>query len=381
MTSRIWQLAGAGLLALAISGHALADGPGQGGPGDNGHGRPQSGQGGGQRPSGNPGNGGVQRPERAPEAPRPAPRPAPSNSPAPSRPAFNGGGDHGFGQGRPNGGQWQGGRPSNGDNDHGSAQGRPQAPSNAGQWQGGRPPSGGNDHSAGQGRPQMPGNAGQWQGGRPPSGGNDHGPGPGGNNWQGGRPGGQGGPGHVSRPPVGNWGPHPGDWRPGHVIDRVPPSRHRIPWRGNDFFFDDGYWYRPYGSRYIVVAPPYGVRVQVLPSYAEQFWLGSMLYYLAAGTYYQWLPDAQVYEVVAPPAEQVQYSSAPMNNPYDVVAYPANGQSPEQQASDHYQCHAWAVGQSGFDPAMVSYTPSEQAVDIYRRSLAACMTGRGYSVN
>jgi hypothetical protein len=30
--------------------------------------------------------------------------------------------------------------------------------------------------------------------------------------------------------------------------------------------------------------------------------------------------------------------------------YPAKGQSPEQQKKDDYECHQWAVQQTGFDP-------------------------------
>ncbi|HUC67461.1 MAG TPA: glycine zipper family protein [Stellaceae bacterium] len=33
-----------------------------------------------------------------------------------------------------------------------------------------------------------------------------------------------------------------------------------------------------------------------------------------------------------------------------VIAYPTRGQSPEQQNRDRYECHVWAVQQSGFDP-------------------------------
>jgi hypothetical protein len=31
--------------------------------------------------------------------------------------------------------------------------------------------------------------------------------------------------------------------------------------------------------------------------------------------------------------------------------YPAKGQSPQQQQKDEYECHGWAVQQTGFDPA------------------------------
>jgi len=35
----------------------------------------------------------------------------------------------------------------------------------------------------------------------------------------------------------------------------------------------------------------------------------------------------------------------------DIYAYPAKGQSQAQQDRDRYECHSWAVKQSGFDPS------------------------------
>ena len=34
----------------------------------------------------------------------------------------------------------------------------------------------------------------------------------------------------------------------------------------------------------------------------------------------------------------------------DLFIYPQRGQSPEQQNRDRYECHGWAVQQTGFDP-------------------------------
>lgn len=375
MKSGIWRLASAGLLSLAIAGQAFAEGQGPGQDGHGGQGGHGGGNGGGQwqgRPQGNQG-GQLQ-----------------------GRPQGNQGGQW---QGRPQGnqgGQWQG-RPQG--NQGGQWQGRPQG-NQGGQWQG-RPQ--GNQASQGQGRPQN-----NWNGqsqGRPATGhddrgsdhrpGNwttqwpslnhgdrdDHGPGrpsAGGGSWQGRPPSAPGNAWHGR--PGGNWGPHPSNWRPGYVVDRVPSGYYRVPWRGSDYFFNDGYWYRPHGARYVVVAPPYGVRVSYLPSYAEQLWFGSMLYFLAAGTYYLFDNSSQTYEVVPPPP-QVAQAPLPTSNPYDVIAYPMYGQSPQQQAQDHYECHTWAVGQSGFDPAMAGYAPSQQAVDTYRGALGSCLQGRGYSIN
>lgn len=41
-------------------------------------------------------------------------------------------------------------------------------------------------------------------------------------------------------------------------------------------------------------------------------------------------------------------TTAPAQN---VIAYPAQGQSADQQSRDRYECHVWAVQQSGFDPS------------------------------
>lgn len=34
-----------------------------------------------------------------------------------------------------------------------------------------------------------------------------------------------------------------------------------------------------------------------------------------------------------------------------LIIYPSQGQSQEQQGKDRYECHTWAVQQSGFDPS------------------------------
>ena len=36
-----------------------------------------------------------------------------------------------------------------------------------------------------------------------------------------------------------------------------------------------------------------------------------------------------------------------------IFMYPTKGQSPEQQNRDRYECHTWAVQQTGFDPTNV----------------------------
>ncbi len=113
-----------------------------------------------------------------------------------------------------------------------------------------------------------------------------------------------------------------------------------------------------------------------LPAGAREIWIGSMLYFIAAGTYYLWNAERNVYEPVSHPPLPASEATR-----YDVIAYPAKGQSAEQQSRDRYECHTWAVSQSGFDPASARAAPAASVADTYKRALGACLTGRGYSVN
>jgi hypothetical protein len=44
-------------------------------------------------------------------------------------------------------------------------------------------------------------------------------------------------------------------------------------------------------------------------------------------------------------------ASAAVGQSNDIYVYPAKGQSQAQQDRDRYECHAWAVKQTGFDPS------------------------------
>ncbi len=53
---------------------------------------------------------------------------------------------------------------------------------------------------------------------------------------------------------------------------------------------------------------------------------------------------------------------ADQSNAQDLMVYPAQGQSPEQQQKDEFECYTWAKQQSGFDPMAVpqATTPPPQ---------------------
>ena len=206
----------------------------------------------------------------------------------------------------------------------------------------------------------------------------------------------------------------------GYRFAALPPNP-RVIVRGRDrFYFAGGVWYQPLGGAYVVVRPPIGVYVPVLPAYYTRVWVGPRPYYYANDVYY--VQGPQGYTVVdapvgtismapppgiaVPPDNAVtelgavqngvpQYAPPPVSVAPPVSAappvavappvtvaqasnqlfiYPRQGQNADQQNRDRSECSAWAGGQTGRDPASSSGDPD------YQRALGACLDGRGYTV-
>jgi hypothetical protein len=98
-------------------------------------------------------------------------------------------------------------------------------------------------------------------------------------------------------------------------------------------------------------------------------------------------PPVQPQSSMAPPPIPVvapTNGSPAAGNPTGVAIHPRNGQSLDQQALDRYECYRFAVGQAGFDPlashgAMSSVEVAQHDTE-YSRAQAACLQGRGYTV-
>jgi hypothetical protein len=65
--------------------------------------------------------------------------------------------------------------------------------------------------------------------------------------------------------------------------------------------------------------------------------------------------------------------------------YPRMGQTQEKMEADRNECHAWALGQTGYDPTKPppnDLNPDQigQMSLDYQRALGACLDGRGYTV-
>jgi hypothetical protein len=167
----------------------------------------------------------------------------------------------------------------------------------------------------------------------------------------------------------------------GYRVPRPPPQASIIVYDRRRYWFDQGVWYAGAGGAYVVTRPPRGVRLRFLPAFATVVTIGLLSYYYANGVYYVARPGGY-YEVVDPPGDSPA-DNEPAAPPRNYV-YPRNGQSPQQQASDEYECHRWAVGQSGFDPSLTATGQAPTAGDArradYDRANLACLEGRGYSV-
>jgi hypothetical protein len=171
----------------------------------------------------------------------------------------------------------------------------------------------------------------------------------------------------------------------GHVVHQLPP-RHHVAHYGHDrYYYGGGVWYRPYGSYYRVIAPPIGIWVSYLPDFYTTLWFGGLPYYYANSTYYVRRPDGPGYVVTEPPSgapEREESSESAAID--DFFMYPREGQGEETQARDRYECHRWAVAQTGFDPSLPAggVTPSQTEArrSDYLRAISACLEARGYTV-
>jgi len=185
----------------------------------------------------------------------------------------------------------------------------------------------------------------------------------------------------------------------GTVTHSLPPH-YRPYYRGGvAYYFTGGVWYAPRGGAFVVVAPPMGLVISVLPPYYSTLWVAGVPYYYADNVYYTWQPDQNGYAVANPP-DQADPSAAPpdgtdvspsgqapggQTDMPDVIIYPKNGQSKDQQAADVYECQNWAKSQTGFDPTQpdggASAGDADRSHANYDRALSACLQGRGYQLN
>jgi len=165
----------------------------------------------------------------------------------------------------------------------------------------------------------------------------------------------------------------------GQYVNTLPGGYRPVMHGGTRYYFHGGIWYRPWGPRFVIVAPPVGLFIPSLPPSYVTIRVGGVPYYYANEVYYMQRPDG--YAVVEPPkgeATPVQPQAG------QIFVYPRKGQSEKQEATDRYECHSWAANQTGYDPTNpAAGIPEAQAAQKradYQRAMGACLDGRGYTV-
>ena len=154
----------------------------------------------------------------------------------------------------------------------------------------------------------------------------------------------------------------------GFVYGSLPMGAVSVGFGGGNYFFHGGVWFRPYGARYVVVQPPIGIYVPMLPPAYATVWIGGLPYYYADGVYYNAAPGRGYVVVAAPPGADAAAATAPPAP--DPIFYPRSGQSAAQLEADRRDCNTWATTQ-----------PNAMAdAKVFQRATEACMDGRGYTV-
>lgn len=121
-----------------------------------------------------------------------------------------------------------------------------------------------------------------------------------------------------------------------------------LPFGGYNYRYRDGYFYRPYGSYFQLVIPPFGIRIATLPYGYRSFYIGPNPYYYYNGTFYR--PYANEYEVVAPPLGAVVDQLPPGARPKIIDGqkyYELNGTYYKEQLNAENRLSYTVVGTDG----------------------------------
>jgi hypothetical protein len=121
-----------------------------------------------------------------------------------------------------------------------------------------------------------------------------------------------------------------------------------------------GYGYGGYGYPYWGwgLGLGLGLYLSTLPWDYSTYWWDGVPYYYTGNNYYTWDGSAGEYEQVQPPSQVTQQAAnAPPAQPPHLYAYPKNGQSAQQQASDEAACQDWASQQVNRAPAAPAERP------------------------
>ena len=84
--------------------------------------------------------------------------------------------------------------------------------------------------------------------------------------------------------------------------------------------------------------------------------------------------------LAADPAPPIEANVAPEPTGAEIYVYPAKGQNERQLDRDRYECHNWAMKQTGFDPSEPHLAPHQQVQVVpmppdHRGAVTGAVTG------
>jgi hypothetical protein len=112
------------------------------------------------------------------------------------------------------------------------------------------------------------------------------------------------------------------------------------------------------------------------PDYYYYYYPPPPNYYYPPPANYYYLPPVQNSQVPPPASE---------GSGAKIFIYPRQGQNEQKQADDQFECHTWAVGQTGYDPtktpsADLPFDEMASRRADYFRAFSACLDAHGYTV-
>ena len=172
----------------------------------------------------------------------------------------------------------------------------------------------------------------------------------------------------------------------GTTIVTLPVGYTSIYIEETPYFYYSGAFYQHHPERdvYVVIPAPVGAVVPVLPAGYLTVYVHDIRHYVVGGVYYRPVNHSGdlMYEVVPPPNRPTSETLEIV--PETLFTYSTTGQTPEQQARDHEECHLWAIQQSGFDPRKPSgqtqVQHTQQRLQDYNRAFSPCMQARNYTI-
>ena len=173
-----------------------------------------------------------------------------------------------------------------------------------------------------------------------------------------------------------------------YIVPALPPGALHFPFGGHHFYFRSGVWFQANGPNYIIVSPPPGIVIPVLPSGYSTLSVGGMPYYYANNTYYAPADGPPGYMVVAPPpGYEAGFTPPPLPAPAapllppaspasigdGLFVYPRDNQSPQQAKEDRQDCDRWATDETTYDPNRGNSSETRRA--DFQRAVSACLEG------